>query len=55
MKNSLIGGKALEEQEELFITRIVEEKKAILILDLDNTILQSIKVFKMSEEVLESL
>ena len=55
MKNSLIGGKALEEQEELFITRIVEEKKAILILDLDNTILHSIEMFKVSEEVLESL
>lgn len=47
----IVSGKALEQQELQFKQNILSQKKALFILDLDNTILHSIQLFKVPEDM----
>ena len=53
--STYMNGKYLEEQEKLFRQKVVGSKKALLVLDLDNTILHSIELFKINSELLKTI
>lgn len=47
----IIRGRALSDQEQSFKSDLVAKKKALLVLDLDNTILHSLELSRIDEEL----
>lgn len=52
---SFLRGTAIAEIENDHVANMLNEKKAMLILDLDNTILHSIEMAKVTEEIMTDL
>lgn len=47
----IIRGRALSDQEQSFKSDLLAKKKALLVLDLDNTILHSLELSRIDEEL----